>query len=302
MQAMLDRGVDVVLWLQRFHPVLDLPFIGLSLLGQEALYVLLPVLYWGFNRRTGARLALLFLLSAWANALAKLLANQPRPFQYDPRVLQLSAATGGGFPSGHTQGAVVVWGYLAARRRRWWLWVLAGLLILLIPLSRVYLGLHFPVDLLGGYVIGAALLLPYLGLEPAAEAWLDRKGLWWQLGLALCVSALLAIGSGAADKAAAVQAVDSPEMIVAFLAGIAIGLVLERRWVRFEPAGSWAKRVLCVLLGVALMLVLRGGLQAVLGSDPLPGAGFATAVLLGLFAAGGAPWLFVRLRLARSAE
>jgi hypothetical protein len=68
----------------------------------------------------------------------------------------------------------VVWGYLASSFRRPWLWVAAGLLLIFIPLSRIYLGVHFPTDLLGGYVLGA--ILPALPpRQPLVEGWLKMR-------------------------------------------------------------------------------------------------------------------------------
>ena len=57
-----------------------------------------------------------------------------------------------------------------------WMWGIALLLIVFIPLSRIYLGVHFPTDLLGGYVLGALLLVLYLQLEERVGAWLGKKG------------------------------------------------------------------------------------------------------------------------------
>ncbi|HIE39110.1 MAG TPA: phosphatase PAP2 family protein, partial [Anaerolineae bacterium] len=174
MEGILDWGVEVILWCQRFSPALDLPFRLFTFMGEETFFLLLlPILYWCLDRRTGARLTVLFLFSAYINAVAKVVAGQPRPLDYAPNRVRPLWDTGGyGLPSGHTQSAVVVWGYLASQLRRAWLWVVAGLLMVFIPLSRVYLGVHFPTDLLCGYILGAVLLLLYLWLEPGAEMWL----------------------------------------------------------------------------------------------------------------------------------
>jgi len=94
------------------------------------------------------------------------IVDQPRPFQYDSRVKALVHAGGGGLPSGHTQSAVAVWGYLASQVRSRKLWILAGFLMIGIPVSRLYLGVHFPTDLLGGYILGALLLILFLKLWP----------------------------------------------------------------------------------------------------------------------------------------
>lgn len=292
MNGILDRGVSIILRLQQLHPALDLPFIGFTLLGEEEFFMLmLPLLYWCSDRRTGARLGFIFLFSAWVNAVAKVIAGQPRPFEYDPRVLRIFAATGGGLPSGHTQSAVVVWGYLAAQFRRRWLWIVAAVFMVFIPLSRLYLGVHFPTDLLGGYVLGATLLLLYLWQEPRAEAWLARRGLAWQLGLALLVPALMAVVYPTVDESAVAT--------MATLAGLGVGMTLERRWVGFEVAGSWSQRVLRFVLGAATIMALRFGLKALLPADPGPLLRFVRYGAIGLFVSLAAPWAFVRSGLAR---
>ena len=113
MESTLDWGVKVVLCLQKFSPSLDQFFKAITFMGDEAFFLLLiPLIYWCIDRRIGIRLTILFLFCVYANSVAKVLVAQPRPFEYDTRVKQLVEAGGGGLPSLHTQGAVVVWGYL----------------------------------------------------------------------------------------------------------------------------------------------------------------------------------------------
>jgi membrane-associated phospholipid phosphatase/putative flippase GtrA len=292
MESILDWGIEVIIWLQQFSPALDVPFKTITFMGDQPFFMLLlPLVYWCLNRRAGARLTILFLLSAYLNTVAKVLAAQPRPYQYDPRVLQLHKAGGGGFPSGHTQNAVVVWGYLASQFSRVGPWILAGALMLLIPLSRLYLGVHFPADLLGGYLLGGVLLLLYLWLEPGVEAWLTKKGLAWQLCAGLLVPLLMVLLVPSAGKYGVITA--------ATLMGMGVGFALERRWVRFESDGLWWKRVLRFLIGVPVLFTLWLGLQAAFyGLEPEQIYRFARYALVGLWTGLGAPWLFVRLKLA----
>lgn len=287
MDDTLDWGLQVVLWFQGFSPWLDLPFIMFTLMGEELFYLLvLPGLYWCINRRLGARLTLLFLLSAYLNAAAKFVVNQPRPFEYDSRVRQLTLAPGGGLPSGHAQNAVVVWGYLASQFRRAWVWWLAGLLIVFISLSRLYLGVHFPTDLVGGHLLGAVLLLLYLWLEPTVEIWLKAKGLAWQLGLALAFPTLLALLFPGSEGIT----------VSAVMLGLGLGFALERRWLGFEVDGPWRLRALRFALGTVVMLALWLGLRlAFAGWEPENLFRFFRYGLMGLWGALGAPWLFVRL-------
>ncbi len=292
MVSILDWGISVIIWFQQFSPALDLPFKAFTFMGDQPFFMLLlPLVYWCLNRRLGARLTILFLFSAYLNTVAKVFAAQPRPYQYDPRVLPLYKAGGGGFPSGHTQNTVVVWGYLASHFRRVGPWTLAGCLMLLIPLSRLYLGVHFPTDLLGGYLLGAALLLLYLRLEPVVEAWLTQKGLGWQLGAALLVSLLLVLLVPGNGKQGVI--------IGATLMGMGVGFAFECRWVRFDSGGVWWKRVLRFLVGVPVLFTLWLGLRtAFYGLEPEQSYNFFRYLLLGLWSGLGAPWLFVRLHLA----
>ncbi|MBN1613031.1 MAG: phosphatase PAP2 family protein [Deltaproteobacteria bacterium] len=268
-----------------------MPFRAATALGEESFFLLfLPAIYWCIDRRIGVRLTVLFLFSAYLNALVKVLAHQPRPFQYDPRVRRLSFAAGHGLPSGHTQHAVVTWGYLSASFRRPWLWVLSGLLLVLIPLSRLYLGVHFPTDLAGGYLLGALILLAFIKLEAPVAAWLKRRGLAWQAGAALGVPAVMILCYPAGD----------PEGITvgATLMGFGLGFILERRYVGFEYESSWKKAILRYLLGTAVLVSLWLGLKTAfdgLGAEPL--FRFIRYWLVGIWFALGAPWLFTKGRL-----
>ncbi|MDD5711607.1 MAG: phosphatase PAP2 family protein [Smithellaceae bacterium] len=290
MDQLLNWGVVVIVWLQQASPALDLPFKVLTFLGTEVFYIiLLPVFYWTIDRRTGARLAVLFLVSAYCNALAKNIAHQPRPFAYDARVKPLAHASGGGLPSGHTQNTVVTWGYLAQAYDRRWLWMTAATLMILVPLSRLYLGVHFPTDLLGGYVLGFICLTVFLYVDEPVERWLLKRGLGMQLAVSVFGPLLLFVLFPGGDEIAAVTA--------ATLMGLAAGVALERRFVRFEAGGTIGKRVQRLVLGFAVLMAIRFGLKAALaGLEPAQAFTALRYFLMGAWIAVGAPWVFVRIK------
>ncbi len=295
MENILNWGIEIVLWLQQFNPTLDLPFSFFTFLGEEIfLLLLLPGIYWCLDRTLGVRVTILFLLSLYLNNAAKVLANQPRPFEYDTRVRMLFATEGRGFPSGHTQSAVVIWGYLATQLKRRWATALAALLMGLIPLSRIYLGVHFPTDLLGGYLLGAAALLLYLWLEPAVEARLAEMRFEALLSTAILLPFALLLLYPSMDKGGI--------MVAAIFLGTGLGLLLERRRVGFTAEGLWWKRALRFIVGVMGLLVLWGGLRALFeGLEPFYLLRFIRYLLVGLWVTWGAPWLFVKSRLAQRA-
>ena len=289
----LEWGAALVRWLQTASPALVLPAQAITELGSEAFFVLaLPFLFWVIDRRICTRLLPLFLFSVYLNSFFKTIAAQPRPFEYDPLVRRLTHVGNEGFPSGHTQQTTVWWGFLAASFRRRWLFALTAALVVLVPLSRLYLGVHFPHDIVGGYLIGLALLLVFAWLQPGVAAWVQGLGVGWQVALALVVTVPLSVTMTAGFG------VSGP----ALLAGAWLGVIVERRLVGFETGGAWWLRLLRFPVGLALgaaVYVALSGVQGLLG-DPMAVRWFKYA-MVGAGLSLGAPWAFVRLGLAEGA-
>jgi membrane-associated phospholipid phosphatase len=291
MEHILRWGIDVVLWLQQFSPALDAPFRWLTFMGdQEFFMLMLPFVYWCVDRNTGSRLIFFFLLSVYLNQIAKDLLDQPRPFEYDSRVRQLRDAADGGLPSGHTQQAVVVWGFVAQYCRRPWVWCIAAFLMVAIPLSRVYLGVHFPTDLLGGYLIGGTLLWLYYALAPLIIDRLTKPSLTLHLFVIMVLSLGLTVaGFGGSGNAIRLGGV---------FMGLGTGLVLERRLVRFEAGGPWGRRLVAYLFGAIMIFCVYFGLRTGFGDlEPVSFWRFIRYALVGFWGAFGAPWVFVKLKL-----
>jgi membrane-associated phospholipid phosphatase len=290
MNGLLDWGVEVVLLFQKASPQLDAFFAFFSFLGDEEFYLLLfPLIYWSVDRAVGVRLMVVFLLSGLVNQVAKHLAAQPRPFQYDSRVKEIVGAEGFGLPSGHTQSAIVVWGYLGTAVRKRWFWVLAGMLMVLTPLSRIYLGVHFPTDVPGGYVLGIAVLWLWLRYGTRLEEWFFEQETIHQLILVTAIPAL------------AMAAWPTEDMVTGggTMVGIGAGLVLERRLVGFDVAGPFVQRALRFLLGMVILAGLWLGLRAAFdGLEPANILRLIRYSLVGLWGVLGAPWVFLKLGLA----
>src|SRR3990170_4527003 len=149
-----------------------------SFIGTEYFFLLvMPAILWCYDAPLGVRAGLALMTSATVNGILKLAFHMPRPPWIDARVHPLAEETSYGLPSGHAQNSLVLWGYLAYRLRRWWTTFGAVVLILGISFSRIYLGVHFPTDVLGGWIAGAILLTLSVWLEGPVARWLTPRPL-----------------------------------------------------------------------------------------------------------------------------
>jgi glycerophosphoryl diester phosphodiesterase len=283
--------------------LIDRVAVGFTWLGYEQFYlVLLPFFYWCANRDVGINLAVISLASAWANSTLKHVFQIPRPS--DPRLWVPLPETSPSFPSGHAQNAVANWGYLAYRLRNQLFTVLAIVLILGIGLSRIVLGVHFPQDVVAGWLLGALLLLIYVPVAPRVSGWVRGQARVVKAVLAIAVPVGL-IFVHPADMHGLYPAEGAITPMSA-LAGLGIGLIMERAWVRFSVEGAWWQRALRLVLGLALTAALYVGPTLVI-PEGLP-YGLESALrflrysLLGWVLAFLCPWLFVRLGLAHSED
>jgi membrane-associated phospholipid phosphatase len=290
MEALLAWGIDFIVWIQAFSsPFLDGVFKAITFLGDEKFYlILLPLIFWCLNKGLGAKLVFLFLFSAYANNSLKDIFRAPRPCQFAPdKVKAIGECEGYGFPSGHAQGTGVVWGFLSSQVRKGWLWVLGIATPLLVALSRVYLGEHFPHDVIGGLIIAVLFVLLYTWLLPSATTRIGELSLISKLALAALVPLALVFIHPTKDTSASMGT----------LLGMGVGLTLEGEFVRFSSGGVIWKRMLRFLLGFVITFGLYFGL-----SEALPTGlhfRFLRYGLIGLWGSFFAPLVFVKTKLAQ---
>ncbi len=302
LRSLLPWGTEAIVWVQSLStPWLDAIFKFFTFLGYEEFYLLLlPFVYWCLDRRIGIGLGYLSMFSVWVNGVVKYTFCLPRPS--DPRLRVPLPETSPSFPSGHAQNAVTNWGYLAIWVRSRIFWAVAILLMLGIGLSRIVLGVHFPQDVIGGWLIGLVLLAAFCWAEPKVSRWLGDQRLAAQLALAVGIPVLL-IFLHPADNAGLYPA-EMALTPMSALAGMGIGIIMERRWLRFRTDGEWWRRGLRFLVGVVIVGMLYAGPKLILPKEMAHGleaaVRFGRMALLGWVVAFLNPWLFVRLRLAES--
>ena len=143
-------------------PFLDRFFIFCNFFDTATFAILLILSIGVFvNRKMGIRLAFILILSALVNKALKYTFGMPRPHDIEPALGILTANTPG-FPSGAAQNSLLLCGILIKEWSNPLKWIVGPLYVVVISFSRMYLGLHFPIDLIGGFVSGILLLSVYL--------------------------------------------------------------------------------------------------------------------------------------------
>jgi membrane-associated phospholipid phosphatase len=323
MENLYDLGIWIINTLQGAAPWLQRPMEFFSFLGSEQFFLfVLPVLYWCLDRSLGIRVGMVLLFGSSLNSLLKLVFHGPRPFWYTRDVNAYAFESTFGIPSGHAQNSVV-WGVLADRIKGSWAWGLALLAVFFIGLSRVFLAVHFPQDVLVGWVIGFLFLWIYLRIETPVKEWLGRLSPGRQILAALVASLALTAAGGLArlslgDFVLPVEWVENakaafPEEEITPLSldglltstGVLFGFGAGLAWLKahggMDVGGAWWWRVLRFVIGVAGVFVLWAGLGAVFpeGETLLAYAlRYIRYSLVGFWVAGVAPMIFVRLHLA----
>jgi membrane-associated phospholipid phosphatase len=284
--SLVPWGTEFVLQVQSWRSgPLDAIFLLFTAAGSEFFYLAFwPFLYWCVHKRLGVAATCLYLGSTYLNDALKNLYAIPRPFVLDRRVVPVYREPSFSFPSGHAQSAVVTWGYLARRVGRPLAWAIALALMLCIGFSRIYLGVHFPQDVVGGFLVGAVLLLAFTWAESRLRGRLIPS-LAIRLGLTAVLPLLLA----------ALHHTDDATGAMGTLLGFGIGCQLEEVLVQSSPGGAWWKLLARYLLGMAVTVGLWAGLKVILPAGvPFRLLRYA---LVGLWVSLVAPWAFVKAEI-----
>ncbi len=247
--------------------------------GDELFFiVVISFLYFGADKVFGRKLLYGFLISTQVNLLGKAIFKDPRPLTNGTEETNPYYEEGFGFPSGHAQSTVAFWGYnITATRGRTYstiVKIVGVAMLVLVPISRLVLGVHDVQDITGGFVIGAVVLLVYLIVEehlmPRFELdWMARLSLGIAAWMTLWVFSILALPDAASDFG----------QPCGLLLGIAIGVPIEEVKVKFDPA---------------VLPIKKRVLAGVIGSLLTIGTYFALSLAFGGIATSPYIWRFVR--------
>ena len=227
-------------------------FEGITILGEETLVILFVVALWfAVDSRLAQKVFFVTICSTGLNGIVKNIAKVPRPFDKGVLPVRKETATGFSFPSGHTQ-SFSTWSTLfAIQYKKKWLTALVAVLIPLVAFSRLYLGVHYPTDVIVGaaFGVGMAFLGDYL-----FERVKDVKKLY--LAVLLIFAPFIVYFLIVAHERFA-------GFFKAFgmLGGLTLIAFLQEKSKPLSYDVPWWKKLLRIVIGVALAFALKEGLK-----------------------------------------
>ncbi|MBD3157335.1 MAG: phosphatase PAP2 family protein [Candidatus Lokiarchaeota archaeon] len=270
-------------------------FRAITELGSEAFYIaFILIVYWVYDKRTAIRTAFVLLASLLLNYWLKVLIQNPRP---DPSNWYGDyEASNYSTPSGHAQNSASFFGWIAAEARTSWIHILSLVLIVLIGVSRVYLGVHYLTDVVLGWAVGLFVVVLVLLSENWIRKQISKVSEWrfyaglFVFGLAATIVSTYLLPSAPSDNFGALGGL---------VMGVAIALPLEKEYIGFEcsiPENAKWKSVVRVLIGLTLVMVSLIGLGVILPSEIvwLRALRYCIVVIIGVFVW---PYIFDKLSL-----
>lgn len=249
-------------------PGLNELMLAITELGGELPFLVIAlIVFWCVDKRRGYYVLSVGFLGTLANQFMKLWFRVPRPWVLDPNFTILEqareAAAGYSFPSGHTQNAVGTFGALAVTTKTKWIRFVAVALVILVPFSRMYVGVHTPADVL----VAAAMAVIFLAAMYPVVFGKDGKHI---------PALLLAMTVLAAAFLCFVEFWDFPAdidphnlesgkknayTIAGALTGLIIVYIVDEKYLRFETEAVWWVQILKVAIGLLAVLAVKSGLK-----------------------------------------
>lgn len=250
-------------------PILDEIMLIITMLGEETAFLAIAlIVFWCVDKKRGYLVMAVGFMGTIANQFLKLLCRVPRPWVLDENFTVVGdakdAAGGYSFPSGHSQNAVGTLGAVALTDKKRWIKVICVAFMVLVPFSRMYLGVHTLADVVVGS--GMALALVW-GIYPVIFKCGDK-------GMRILIAVMIAMSIGLLayveffpfpadmDVHNLESGVKNAYTMIGCLVGVAVVFEVEKRYIRFETKAVWWAQLLKIALGLGVVLLVKEGLRS----------------------------------------
>ncbi len=257
------------------NPVLDAIFSAITLMGDELFFMAIAlVLFWCVDKYEGLYVLIVGFVGTLLNQFLKITFKVPRPWVKNPnfKIVESAreAASGYSFPSGHTQSSVGIFTSLFCWNKNLVLRIVFVVLGILVPFSRLYLGVHTPLDVGVSFLLAIGLAV---GLYPFfAKCKEDPKKLYPVLAILTFLSFAFMIYVTVFPFSADVYTEQNVENLIsaqknAFtLLGCMLGLdivyYVDLKALNFSTQAVWWKQIIKIVGGLALVICVKTGLKA----------------------------------------
>lgn len=290
---------NILLFFQRIgNGTLDKAASLITWMGQDvAAMAIIALVLWCINKRKGLVMGLILISANTVMNIVKAIVRYPRPFTVIEGLTgkELEGATGYSFPSGHSTNAASLYSSVAVNFRKKGLSFICAAMIVLVGLSRLYLGVHWPTDVLCGIILGICMtfgLNEFLTRLMSDTEKAVRIG--WFVGGFLFAAGLffgILVDFAGADRTAFRDLVT----VLAMFGGALLGFGLEEKTLPFSVEGNVRAKFFRYIIGLITLILLRAGLKAILPTA-VTSDGFRYGIL-GFWIYGGYPVLGVKVKL-----
>lgn len=242
--------IDFMLWVQSFStPALDQFFLTITNLANELLFIFcVVIIYWCISKEKGLFMVCSLVFSIFINIDLKYIWKEPRPFSYSSVIRKdWNTSYGYSFPSGHSQMTASFFTSLWLQFPSPILLIFGIIMTLLIGFSRIYLGVHTPLDVCCGILAGLFIII---AMQLLIKRILCSKK-YWMLYL-LFIPALIGI-----------LFTDDPDIlkVTSLFLGFLLGFSLEQKILGFQVKAKLSEQILKVTSGILILLLIQFGLK-----------------------------------------
>ena len=253
------------------NPVFDWFFSLITHLGEETFFLVIAIFFfWCVNKREGYFILITGLVGTVVNQIAKLFFRIPRPWILDPDFDIIEAAreeaTGYSFPSGHTQNIAGTFGSIAAYEPKKWKTALCTTVVVLVAFSRMYLGVHTPLDVVVSLFVALALILvlrPVFADEDKFEKFMPYVVICSTvLAVGFLVYVQSVSGDATLDEHNYLSALKNAYTLLGCTAGLIVVYFLDSKFIHFETEAKWYAQILKLAIGLGGVLAIKAGLSS----------------------------------------